>query len=698
MSFDGRFGSKETQSDTQGPATATASRDWLRALNASGIAAPGGLDVGRAREARRRRRLWRLAAVLAAPLGFLIYRMAVGRPFNVFAMPHLPEFLADPVVLLQVLFMLLLIVGMVGFAWFLGRSPHVVFRPEQLDVRLDDVVGIEPVKAEVVRSLNLFLAHRTYAAKMGGRPRRGLLFEGPPGTGKTYLAKSMAAEAGVPFLFVSATAFQSSFAGATTRKIRAYFRALRAAARREGGAIGFIEEFDALGTARSNLATSPTPTSTSPAPGWAGCQTLPAGLTRTSPASPASPPTPTGAPGRVVQPSMTESAASYVNELLVQMQSFDTPTGWQRLTGALCGTANLLLPAHRQLPKPIPSQPNVLLIAATNRAESLDPALTRPGRFDRRLTFERPPKTSRRALVDHFLARKAHEPDLDDPDRRDALAALTTGYTPAMIENLFDEALINAVRRGATAMSGPDVNAARLLIDVGLGNPVDYTDHERHLIATHESGHAVTAWLLAPHRRLEVLSIIKRRDALGLLAHGDRDDVYTRSRDDLLALIHIALGGHVAETLYYGETSTGPASDLAQATSLACQMVGAAGMTASLVSFAAVTTSTLTDTNLVGRVLADPPSRSQVETLLTDAHHKVTTLLTNHQHHITALRDALLTNHELLGTDITDILENVEAPVVIDVRDPDVSGLDVSDLDVSDRALGAAASTAPTRL
>ncbi|MGZ6925051.1 MAG: hypothetical protein ACXVGP_19070, partial [Oryzihumus sp.] len=127
------------------------------------------------------------------------------------------------------------------------------------------------------------------------------------------------------------------------------------------------------------------------------------------------------------------------------------------------------------------------------------------------------------------------------------------------------------------------------------------------------------------------------------------------------------------------------------------QMVGAAGMTDSLVSFAAVTTSTLTDTNLVGRVLADPPSRSQVETLLSDAHHKVTTLLTNHRHHITALRDALLTNHELLGTDITDILENVEAPVVIDVRDPDVSDLDVSDLDVGDRALGATASTAPTR-
>ena len=367
---------------------------------------------------------------------------------------------------------------------------------------------------------------------------------------------------------------------------------------------------------------------------------------------------------------MTESAASYVNELLVQMQSFDTPTGWQRLSGALIGAANLLLPAHRQLPKPTPAPANVLLIAATNRAEALDPALIRPGRFDRRLTFERPPKTSRRALVDYFLARKAHEADLDDAERRDALAALTTGYTPAMIENLFDEALINAVRRGATAMTGPDVEHARLLIEVGLGNPVDYTDHERRLIATHESGHAVTAWLVAPHRRLEVLSIIKRRDALGLLAHGDREDVYTRSRDELLALIQIAMGGQVAEALFYGDVSTGPASDLAQATGLACQMVGAAGMSDSLVSFAAVSAGSLTDTNLVGRVLADPASREQVETLLADAHRKVTTLLTAHRPHVTALRDALLARHELLGTEITDVLEDVEAPAVVDVTDP----------------------------
>ncbi len=112
------------------------------------------------------------------------------------------------------------------------------------------------VKDEVVRTLNLFLAYKTFKERMGGTPRRAILFEGPPGTGKTYMAKAMAREAGVPFLFVSSSAFQSMYYGQTNRKIRSYFKALRAAARKEGGAIGFIEEIDAIGAARSGMGSS----------------------------------------------------------------------------------------------------------------------------------------------------------------------------------------------------------------------------------------------------------------------------------------------------------------------------------------------------------------------------------------------------------------------------------------------------------
>ena len=104
----------------------------------------------------------------------------------------------------------------------------MLYRPEEIDVRLADVVGAGVVVDEVVKTLNLFLAHRTFKERMGGTPRRAVLFEGPPGTGKTYMAKAMAAEAGVPFLFVSSSAFQSMYYGQTNRKIRSYFKALRA--------------------------------------------------------------------------------------------------------------------------------------------------------------------------------------------------------------------------------------------------------------------------------------------------------------------------------------------------------------------------------------------------------------------------------------------------------------------------------------
>ena len=231
---------------------------------------------------------------------------------------------------------------------------------------------------------------------MGGTPRRGLLFEGAPGTGKTHLARAMAKEAGVPFLFVSATSFQSMFYGATAKKIRSYFKALRKAARKEGGAIGFIEEIDAIAMSRGGVLPRPMH-----AP--AGAR-LPRHRLRCPRRTPAR-------RRRVThRRSRSEGTGGVVNELLVQMQSFDALTGWQRLGGWLVDRVNLLLPPERQLRRPSLLPANILLIAATNRADSLDPALLRPGRFDRRLTFELPAKSGRRALVDLFLGTQGARP------------------------------------------------------------------------------------------------------------------------------------------------------------------------------------------------------------------------------------------------------------------------------------------------
>ncbi len=621
---------------------------------AGGAAATMTSDVAQQRERRRRVRVLRLIGAVTVVAGWIAWRMATGHT----AVPRFPT--VDPIYLMTGIFFFVMILTMAGSFLVAGRSPHLVYRPEQIDVRFEDVKGLAAVSEDVRRSLDLFLSARTFRRSMGGTPRRGLLFEGPPGTGKTHMAKAMAAEAGVPFLFVSATSFQSMYYGATSRKIRSYFAALRKAARAEGGAIGFIEEIDAIAMVRGgmpSLAHQPMqPMSSMQAMDCGGLVGLPS-VYAAGAASGGAP-----AAGGVVHRSMTsEGVGGVVNELLVQMQSFDTPTLGERIRSQMVDAVNLLLPASWCIPRPRTETPEVLVIAATNRADGLDPALLRPGRFDRRLVFSVPDHAGRRELIDHFLERKAYESEMADSERRDALAGITQGYSPVMIEHLLDEALVNAIRRGGDGMSWTDIEQARLVTEVGLGQPVSYTPYEKELIATHEAGHATLAWLVAPQRRLEVLTIIKRAEALGLLAHGDREDVYTRSRSELEALMCIAFGGQVAEELFFDDISTGPAGDLTYATNVAAQMVGQAGMSDTLVSFGAVQGSAFGDQGLVGRVLGDGEGRRMVEALLTAQKDRARDLLEANQHLVVALRDALLERHELIGREITDVLEQADA-------------------------------------
>jgi cell division protease FtsH len=604
------------------------------------LARVSGGDVDAARERARLRRLRSLAIALALPLSFLWYRILDGRPFDVLTLPAMPE---DPILYLVPLVLVLAIGSMAAIPLLAGRSPHLLYRPEQIGVHLDDVKGIDPIKDEVLRTLDTFLGYARFRDQLGGTPRRGLLFEGLPGTGKTFLAKGLAREAGVPFLFVSATSFQSMWYGATARKIRAYFKALRKAAREEGGAIGFIEEIDAIALARGGMEGM---TSSS---GRSAC--VHAVATTVGPSATTVDPS-----GTVVDGMVSEGTGGIVNELLIQMQSFDTPPWRHRVRNALAERLNRYLPPHRQLRRSPEPYNNVLLIAATNRADRLDPALLRPGRFDRRLTFELPAKAARRELLDHLLASKSHAPELDRDDLRGSIASQTFGYTPVMIEHLLDEALLHALRGGREALSFADVQTARLTEEVGLKNPVEYTPAERRTVATHEAGHATVAYL-SGRRRLEVLSIVKRSGSLGLLAHGDLDEVYTRSRSDLYALIDIAMGGVVAEEQEFGESSTGPSGDLAAATRVACEIVGTAGMGGSLVSLAAYQQGPLGGTDVVGRTLADPHTRPEVDRILAVSKARARALVDANRHILHALRDALLDREELIGQDIVAVCE-----------------------------------------
>ncbi len=579
-----------------------------------------GVDVARSRERSRRRRLWKLFVWLA-PLGlYCYYRIATSNPIR-FGLPHMTPTQASifmPIGLI-VLLGLVIIVPMLSA----GKSPHVRYDPSEIDVTMDDVVGIGPVRQEVVNTLNLFLGYQTFREHMGGNPRKAILFEGPPGTGKTYMAKAMAREAGVPYLFVSSTAFQSMYYGQTGRKIRNYFKELRKAAREEGGAIGFIEEIDAIAGARSGMRNNSGDSS----------------VTAT----------------QVERSMSSEGISGVVNELLIQLQSFDTPAGGSRVKARMIDWANRVLPAHRRLKKKPPMFSNILVIGATNRAADLDPALLRPGRFDRSIHFDLPTRSGRREIIDYYLDRKTHVPELDKEERRDVLAAMTFGYTPVMIEHLFDEALVWALRDARDSMDWRDIQQAKMTEEIGLKQPVEYTEEEKRTIATHEAGHAVVAHLVGQNRKLEVLSIIKRRDALGLLAHSDNEERYTRTRSELMGSMKIAFGGMTAEEIFFGESGTGPGGDLAHATRIAAQMVGSFGMAGSLVSFEAVEAGPISQ-GIVGKVLANEDAKASVERLLDQAKAQVHTLLDANRHLVIALRDELLDRDELVGDEIIDVL------------------------------------------
>jgi ATP-dependent Zn protease len=540
-------------------------------------------------------------------------------------MPHLSqsEMQLVPAFILVVVLAAALLVPLL----LAGKSPHVRYAPSEITVTLDDVVGLGVVREEVVKTLNLFLGYKTFRDRMGGNPRKAILFEGPPGTGKTHMAKAMAREAGVPYLFVSSTAFQSMYYGQTGRKIRNFFKELRKAAREEGGAIGFIEEIDAIAGARSGMRASEVPDD---------------------------------ARMSVDRANSNEGISGVVNELLIQLQSFDQPTLGDRVGGALIDRLNRWLPEERKLKKRPPDVSNILVIGATNRAADLDPALLRPGRFDRAIHFDLPTRSGRREIIDYYLDKKAHAPELDKEERRDQLAAMTFGYTPVMIEHLFDEALVWSLRSGREAMEWVDVHQAKMTEEIGLKQPVEYTDEERATIATHEAGHAVVAHLVGQNRKLEVLSIIKRRDSLGLLAHSDTEERFTRTRTELLASIQIAFGGMTAEELFFGESGTGPSSDLAHATRIAAQMVGSFGMAGSLVSFEAMESGPLSQ-GIVSKVLGDKDARRGVERILDQAKGDVRALLDTNRHLVVALRDAVLARDELVGDEILETLFEADA-------------------------------------
>jgi ATP-dependent Zn protease len=552
-------------------------------------------DIARCALAAQRERYRSLALLLAAVLTVLagrdVLRFTGGQSLS-FGI-HLPSQwqLYAPALLLTLLLAVVVVAPMVG----LGRSPHRAVRPEDVDVKLDDIYGADHHRASLRQLVEEYRHFATLELRYGARPPRAVLFEGPPGTGKTMAAKVLAREAGVPFLFVSASSFQSMYYGQTNRKLRSFFRKLRRLSARYGGAIGFIEEFDAIGVARSGLGGS----------------------------------------------SARDGVAGVVGELLVQLQSFDEP---QRSLRRL-----LHLPEHGRVSA---IRPRFLLLAATNRAADLDPALIRPGRFDRTITFDLPSRVARSQILEGLLERRSVAGSaMELRDTVELVASMTSGMSQAGLNRLVEEAGVLAWRRGEGTVRGQDLLDAVSSMTLGLSEGAPYSSAQKLRIAVHEAGHGCYAWLSRRPVRVGLVSVRKRGHALGLTASYEADDYYLQTETELMDQLSSLLAGLVAEELLLGEVSTGSQSDLERATELALGMVMNFAMRGTLLS-----SHPLSPSEMTSFLLGESRERERVELLLHEAKARASELLSQYEERVWSVVLRLVEQEELSEEELGELL------------------------------------------
>ncbi|MBI2870824.1 MAG: AAA family ATPase [Candidatus Omnitrophica bacterium] len=363
-------------------------------------------------------------------------------------------------------------------------------------VKWDEVIGIDEAKAEAWEIVQL-IKDRTRLKKIGGKIIRGLLMAGPPGCGKTYLAKAIATEAGIPFLPTSASEFNEIFIGVGSSKVRKLFKQGRSLAHGYGACIIFIDELDAVGR------------------------------------------------NRTFNMFGTGEANTTQNQLLVEMDGLTS------------------------------KEADVIVIGATNAPEeTLDSALLRPGRFDRKIYIDRPNQEGREQLFRHYLSKVQFDKSLDIS----RLARKTVMKSPAEIENTVKESALIATRNNRDIIELKDITEAMERIDLGHKRKRTISDRERTMTAYHEAGHLVVLYLLHPTDDVFKASIISRRESLGVVYHMPREELHAPDREHYLANIKVALGGYMGEKLKFGVTTVGVSADFQQAMSLAHAMVWRWGM------------------------------------------------------------------------------------------------------------------------
>lgn len=456
---------------------------------------------------------------------------------------------------------------------FGAKNQVKVYVPSANGIHFDDVAGEDEAKENLSEIVD-FLHHPDKYAKIGAKMPKGVLLVGPPGTGKTMLAKAVAGEAGVPFFPIAGSEFVEMFVGMGASKVRDLFQQ----AKQKAPCIIFIDEIDAIGQKRT---------------------------------------------GNAMGNSEREQT---LNQLLTEMDGFN-------------------------------ADDNVVILAATNRPESLDPALLRPGRFDRRVPVELPDLAGREAILQAHAKKVVLGDDVDFH----TIARMAAGASGAELANIVNEAALRAVRDHRDAVSQADLEESIEVVIAGYQKKnAILSDDEKKTVAYHEIGHALVAALQTHSAPVQKITIIPRTSgALGYTMQVDQQDKYILSREELENKIATLTGGRAAEEVVFNQVTTGASNDIEQATKLARAMITRYGMTD---EFDMVAMETVTNKYLGGDTsLACAPETqkyidAKVVSVVKEQHAKAKKILEDHRPALDALAQYLYEKETITGAEFMDIL------------------------------------------
>lgn len=534
--------------------------------------------------------------------------------------------------------------------WFLSRGGVDTYFPDDIRTRFTDVWGQDHVLNRIRENL-LFLEKPEEIEKHGGYVPGGILLWGPPGTGKTLMAESMAGETGKPFVFVDPGAFTNMFFGVGVLKVKSLFRKLRKLALRYGGVVVFFDEADSLGNRGMTSSGGQQRIDGQNVPAIFGTSCHGGSYLSPSTAS------------LLIRESFVVGGAAggggggmgTLQALLTELSGLKKPRGFfNRVLRRTLGMRPKNPPKYR-----------ILVVMATNMPEALDEALLRPGRIDRMYRVGYPSKAGRVRTYEGYLAKVSHSLSAEEIDK---LATITPYATGATIKDTINEALITAIRNGRTSITWPDVVKAKQLKELGPPEDVEYIERERHAVAVHEACHAVMAHRVRQHMAIDLATIEKGSDYLGMVASIPPDDQFTRWRTEYESDILVSLASLAGERMFFdGDNSSGVSGDLESATTIASLMEGHWGMGSTISSHAS---NRRFEISSPGGAKGGSSKElrgalgNRIEDHLSELLKKAEKILKENRSEVLALAHALETFKTLSGEDVAAVIEGIQGSIV----------------------------------